>query len=348
MFHRLRKSQANLVKIEDLINQWSLEPLFVRVAVEGKEPQLSLADKEEVKAERYNAVRECVGTIQKLLRENETHFCIDVKIKRSSRRWRNYLRHVDYIISDALLLTIACSIGYLLDQTDITKPITSLFDVKLELFHPNIIFEPSLEKTIVNNFYDIMCGLVTDVYNIATLIDRVAQDQDDKNTYLDIVTNHEELSELKRMLLERVDSVITKANKEKMSFSKYSNIWTESRTDFLFYFLKFARQLDEEEMIKFREDEKLVKACEPTLEKFKEKIDYYESLYTEVEQVKKTKLFDEWFRVDLRPFRQTLLNEIKRWSWIFKKHLLDIFTVEIVPKWTIWGCQFEPLINSSL
>ena len=30
-----------------------------------------------------------------------------------------------------------------------------------------------------------------------------------------------------------------------------------------------------------------------------------------------------WFRIDIRPFRMALLNSIKRWSYAFKKHLMD-------------------------
>lgn len=30
-----------------------------------------------------------------------------------------------------------------------------------------------------------------------------------------------------------------------------------------------------------------------------------------------------WFRVDIRPFKIALLNCIKRWSYAFKKHLMD-------------------------
>lgn len=37
-------------------------------------------------------------------------------------------------------------------------------------------------------------------------------------------------------------------------------------------------------------------------------------------------MFDTWFRVDARPFKQALLNIIKRWSYMFKQHLIDHVT----------------------
>ena len=37
-------------------------------------------------------------------------------------------------------------------------------------------------------------------------------------------------------------------------------------------------------------------------------------------------MFDVWFRVDARPFKQALLNIVKRWSFMFKQHLIDHVT----------------------
>lgn len=42
--------------------------------------------------------------------------------------------------------------------------------------------------------------------------------------------------------------------------------------------------------------------------------------------VQGTTVFDVWFRVDARPFKQALLNIVKRWSFMFKQHLIDHVT----------------------
>ena len=34
-----------------------------------------------------------------------------------------------------------------------------------------------------------------------------------------------------------------------------------------------------------------------------------------------TKVYDVWFQIDARPFKQALLTAIKRWSLLFKQHL---------------------------
>lgn len=55
-------------------------------------------------------------------------------------------------------------------------------------------------------------------------------------------------------------------------------------------------------------------------------IDTYETVYEEAEQIKATMVFDTWFKVDSKPFKQALLNTIKRWSFMFKQHLIDHVT----------------------
>uniref|UniRef100_A0A8C2VBK0 Dynein axonemal heavy chain 17 n=1 Tax=Chinchilla lanigera TaxID=34839 RepID=A0A8C2VBK0_CHILA len=52
-------------------------------------------------------------------------------------------------------------------------------------------------------------------------------------------------------------------------------------------------------------------------------IDSYEKLYEEVSQCENTRVFNGWLQCDCRPFKQALLNTIKRWSFMFKRHLSD-------------------------
>ena len=44
-----------------------------------------------------------------------------------------------------------------------------MFDIKLDLFDPNIIFEPSLDKAKVNNFFDMTTAILDDIYEITNL-----------------------------------------------------------------------------------------------------------------------------------------------------------------------------------
>jgi hypothetical protein len=64
----------------------------------------------------------------------------------------------------------------------------------------------------------------------------------------------------------------------------------------------------------------------PTLEQFKEQIDTYEKIFIQVEELDPVCTIDGWFRVDAKPFKQALLNIIKRWSFMFKQYLIDHVT----------------------
>ena len=66
-----------------------------------------------------------------------------------------------------------------------------------------------------------------------------------------------------------------------------------------------------------------VKKVPPSLEDFRAQIEHYEQLYEEVKMLPTFKVFHCWFRADITPFKTTLLTNIKKWGYIFKKHLLD-------------------------
>jgi dynein heavy chain len=51
-----------------------------------------------------------------------------------------------------------------------------LFEARLELLEPDVEFKPSLDPDVPGGFYDIIKGLMDDVFNMATLISRVASD----------------------------------------------------------------------------------------------------------------------------------------------------------------------------
>ena len=310
---RVKQAQENAVKIEDEINRWAELPLFKRVDEKGKPSLLDLGMREKNKEKRYQEIREAVQVIQGLVAENEKFYKIVKGGERLQKRWRSYLQFLDYLISDGLLITIACSVGYLLDQTDVRSDIEPLFQVHLELCDPNVISRPSLDKSIVNNFYDLMMGIVDDIFHMAALVPRIAHLEAGKpDNYLDIVNNHEELGGLRKMFMSRVELVIRQANANRVTYMEYSYLWTESIKEYMFYFLGWSRMLTEDEINMLEEDEKSVKKVPPVLAQFKERIDHYERIHDQADKIKPIKIFEKWFSADIRPFKQVirLLQEL--------------------------------------
>jgi dynein heavy chain len=68
----------------------------------------------------------------------------------------------------------------------------------------------------------------------------------------------------------------------------------------------------------------------PTTAQFREQIDTYEGIYDEVEKIDPIQVYDKWFRIDARPFKQTLLNTVKKWSFMFKHWLIEHVTNRFV------------------
>lgn len=55
-------------------------------------------------------------------------------------------------------------------------------------------------------------------------------------------------------------------------------------------------------------------------------IDYYEDLYAEICKLEDSRVFNGWFQVDVKLFKVSLLNTLKKWSWLFKEHLFTHVT----------------------
>ena len=248
------------------------------------------------------------------------------RAKDGSPAWEDYLDYVDEIVVNGLLKALASSIGYLLDETDPNLSQGILFEIKLELQEPDVIFNPPIDKAIVNNFSDQVNGFCNDIFYMSELVPRVAAHQTKEgkpNNYLDVMENHKELKNMKDTFLTRIQDVLNKANKLKTAQNTYSYIWTDSRTEYMHYFLTYSRQLTADEVEMIEEDDKLVKKQYPSLAQFQEQIDFFENLHDDLKMIENFKTFQGWFKVDLRPFRISLLNNIKRWSYAFKKHLMD-------------------------
>ncbi|XP_038653360.1 dynein heavy chain 11, axonemal-like isoform X2 [Scyliorhinus canicula] len=246
-----------------------------------------------------------------------------LKADPDTESWKTYLEYIDDMVLDGFFNGISCSLEFFFENTEATLKPSPLFVSQMILNIPEIVFKPSLDKDAADGFYDLVEELISDVYKMAAQVKRVA-DHLEFDNYQSDMEDILDLSEIRQEVMYRVTEVINKAVEYKNSFDIHSYLWVDDRIEFMRQFLLYSHVLTAEE-IETHADEG-VPECPPTTEQFKEQIDIYENLYIQISKFEDIRVFDSWFRVDIKPFKMALLNTIKKWSWMFKEHLMHYVT----------------------
>lgn len=106
-----------------------------------------------------------------MLQENLELFKADA----DSDTWRAYVDYIDEMVVDGFFNTILCSIKFLLNNTETRTEVDALFQAHLELQVPDMVFLPSLDYGVADGFYDLIDGLVGDIYKQSSKVPRLAK-----------------------------------------------------------------------------------------------------------------------------------------------------------------------------
>ncbi|KAK2515663.1 hypothetical protein Q9233_014176 [Columba guinea] len=182
---RIQKAKNNVEEIQTIVGSWA-SPIFVRRDCKT-ESLLSLEDCQDRLERRYSLVRESGQRIHLLVKdrlspavfqsvffffqENQSLLLADP----ASDIWKAYVDYVDEIVLDGFFTAIECSLKYLLENTDPKAGLAPLFEVQLDLVIPDLIFQPSLDPGTNDGFYDMVEGLLNDIYRISSLVPRLAE-----------------------------------------------------------------------------------------------------------------------------------------------------------------------------
>ncbi|XP_062965627.1 dynein axonemal heavy chain 9 [Cynocephalus volans] len=314
---RIQKAKDNVEEIQNIMKAW-VTPIFKRK--DGKrESLLSLDDQHDQMEKYYSLIKESGLKIHALVQENLGLFSADP----TSSIWKTYVNYLDNMLLDGFFLAIECSLKYLLENTECKAGLTPIFEAHLSLATPELVFYPSLESGVKRNFYDIVEGLVNNIFRISSLVPRLSPQNSSSHYQVDL----EGLADLARMrstLLDRVQRVMALGCSYRNTFSQYAYLYMEDQKEILGQFLLYGHVLTPEEIEAHVENG--IPENPPLLFQFKVQIDSYEKLYEEVCRLEPIKVFDGWMKIDVRPFKASLLNVIKRWSLMFKQHLVDYVT----------------------
>ncbi|XP_054265094.1 dynein beta chain, ciliary-like [Macrosteles quadrilineatus] len=248
--------------------------------------------------------------------------------KEKLAKWNAYLDMVDDEVLNGLSKAVDCSLGLFVDEMSLVSDKAPLFEVLLELQHRDIVFVPSLdfEADDAHSFYSIVQGLLEDIVHMAIKIPRVSYNRLE-NTYMDNIIESEDVASMKTKTMEKVKIASIKAIEYSSMFEEYNYLWLDDRQLYLEQFLKYGHNLSsEEELMEGKYNEEgvaLLKESPPKLVQFKQQIDEYEDLYKELSKIDNQRIFDTWLRVDVKPFKQALLNTVCKWGNMFKQHLVD-------------------------
>ncbi|XP_015272477.1 PREDICTED: dynein heavy chain 17, axonemal [Gekko japonicus] len=313
---RIQKTKLNVENIEQLMQEWSSSPLFERK--DNKDTALlDLDGKANTINKRYAAIRDAGQKIQAMVEENAELF----KADKTSGIWKNYVEYIDERILDGYFKFIRKSLQFLLSNMSADVHIAPLFEVHMELYKDDLRYRPSLEVGADQGFLEVVENLMNDIYDTATLIPRLAKG---KLSYRTDLEDMGELLEMREEVITIVVNAMKQGEEYEDSFEKYAYLWMDDPHEFMQRFLTFGHALTTEELESHAEE--YLPHVAPTLDQFQLQIDTYEKLYEDVSKFENTKVFNGWLQSDCRPFKQALLNIIKRWSLMFKQHLINHVT----------------------
>ncbi|XP_034049709.1 dynein heavy chain 9, axonemal [Thalassophryne amazonica] len=312
---RLQRTQDNVKELQHYMQAWAV-PIFSRK--EGKnDTLLSLEDRTERLDKVYSLIRSSGEKIHFLLKSNLELF----RAEPSSEEWRVYVEYIDNMIKDGFLSSIKCSLKFFLDNTDQRMALAPLFESQLDLSVPDMVFSPPLEIGATGSLFDLVESLTTDVFRITLLVPRLAQHSPFPH-YQHDMEDIADLAEMRVLLMERVKSVMATCCEFRNSLERYSYLYVDDQKEFMRRFLLYGDDIQEMEIYA----DSGIPESPPTLDNFREQVDRYETIYKEVQKLVPVQVFHGWMRVDGRTMKSALLNIIKKWSLMFKQHLVDHVT----------------------
>ncbi|XP_059764547.1 dynein axonemal heavy chain 9 [Balaenoptera ricei] len=314
---RVQKTKDNVEEIQNIMKTW-VSPIFKRK--DGKkECLLSMDDQHDRMEKYYSLIKESGLKIHALLQENLGLFSADP----TSSIWKTYVNYIDDMLVDGFFLAIECSLKYLLENTECKAGLTPIFEAQLSLAIPELVFCPSLEPGVKGGFYDIVEGLITSIFRISSLVPRLSPQNGSPHYQVDLEAMPD-LAGMRGELMGRTRGMVTLCCGYRSTLSQYSYLYLEDRKEALGQFLLYGHMLTAEEMEAHAEDG--IPENLPLLHQFKAQIDCYEKLHEDVCRLEPIQVFDSWMKIDVRPFKTSLLNIIKKWSLMFKQHLVDYVT----------------------
>ncbi|CAG9831722.1 unnamed protein product [Diabrotica balteata] len=321
----LQKCQNNLNEIKNILVPFARQPLFERK--DGrKDTFLAIDERTEKLEKRKTDIKVATDRILQLLEENMNLF--QMTDKQENEKWIQYIDHIDVVVESYLYQSVGCSLGYIIEHMDPGNNLPPLFESQLKLMEPDIVFIPSLDSSDPEGLKSLITGLINDAVETSAIVKRFSKIK--TVSYKEEIEANQDIVDIKNDILSNIDKVIEESYEFCDNYQTYSYLWLDDREQYLDQFLTYGRQLNNEELDYLGMNDPLApKPSPPKMEHFREQIDNFENLSNQVETIKEAEIFNNWFKVDVRPFKQALLNTIRKWGNMFKDHLVTTVTTSL-------------------
>nr|XP_020145462.1 dynein heavy chain 11, axonemal [Microcebus murinus] len=311
---RVEHAQSNVRAIQQTMRAWAACTLPPR-REHRREAAFPLEDKGDLFTKKYKLIQEDGCKIHNLVEENRKLFKADPSLD----TWKIYVEFIDDIVVEGFFQAIMHDLDFFLMNTEKQLKSAPFFQAQMILMPPEIVFKPSLDREAGDGFYDLVEEMICNSFRMSAQMKRIAAHLEIEN-YQNDMDNMLDLAEVRQEIMKRVADVINKVLDFKNSLETYAYLWVDDRAEFMKHFLLSGHTVTSEEMDAHANEE--IPEQPPTLKQFQEQIDIYEALYVQMSKFNDFRVFDSWFKVDMKPFKVTLLNIIKKWSWMFQEHLL--------------------------
>uniref|UniRef100_A0A8C4N1J5 Dynein axonemal heavy chain 11 n=1 Tax=Equus asinus asinus TaxID=83772 RepID=A0A8C4N1J5_EQUAS len=315
---RVEHTQNNVTVIQQTMRTWAECTLLPR-REHRRETAFTLEDKGDLFIKKYRLIQEDGRKIHSLVEENRKLF----KASPSLDTWKIYVEFIDDIVVEGFFQAIMHDLDFFLMNTEKQLKPAPFFQAQMFLMPPEILFKPSLEREAGDGFYDLVEEMLCGSFRMSAQMKRVAAHLEIAN-YQSDMDNVLGLAQARQEIMNRVADVINKVLDFRNTLDTYAYLWVDDRAEFMKHFLLYGQILSSEDIDAHANKE--IPEQPPTLEQFKEQIDIYEALYVQMSKFDDFRVFDSWFKVDMKPFKVSLLNIIKKWSWMFQEHLLRFVT----------------------
>ncbi|XP_053409478.1 dynein axonemal heavy chain 11 [Nycticebus coucang] len=311
---RVELAQNNVKVIQQTMKAWAGCTLPPR-REHRRETALTLEDKGDLFIKKYKLIQEDGYKIHDLVEENRKLFKADPSLD----TWKIYVEFIDDIVVEGFFQAIMHDLDFFLTNTEKQLKPAPFFQAQMILMPPEIVFKPSLDREAGDGLYDLVEEMLCNSFRMSAQMKRIATHLEIAN-YQNDMDNMLGLAEVRQEIMKRVADVIDKVLDFKITLEAYAYLWVDDRAEVMKHFLLYGHTVSSEDMDAHANEE--IPEQPPTLKQFKEQIDIYEALYVQMSKFDDFRVFDSWFKVDMKPFKVSLLNIIKKWSWMFQEHLL--------------------------